>query len=102
MPDSHSALVTAKGNASLEFQRMLKWIVAIAVAMVVGALVFEASQGPLYPNLVVATILGVFFSMVLGCGLFALAFFSSKSGHDDDVREATERAPIPGESTVRD
>lgn len=72
---------------------MLKWIVVIAVLMVAGALAFEASQGPLYPNQVVATILGVFFSMVLGCGLFALAFFSSKSGHDDEVREATDRQP---------
>ena len=70
---------------------MLKWIVAIAVVMVVGALAFEASQGPLYPNQVVATILGVFISMVLGCGLFALAFFSSKSGHDDAVRDATDQ-----------
>jgi hypothetical protein len=85
--------VTAKRNATLEFRRMLKWIVLIAVVMVVGALAFEASQGPLYPNQVVATILGVFVSMVLGCGLFALAFFSSKSGHDDEVRDATERAP---------
>ena len=70
---------------------MLKWIVAIAVVMVVGALAFEASQGPLYPNQVVATILGVFISMVLGCGLFALAFFSAKSGHDDAVRDATDQ-----------
>ena len=93
MSNSHSAPVTAKRNATLEFRRMLKWIVLIAVVMVVGALAFEASQGPLYPNQVVATILGVFVSMVLGCGLFALAFFSSKSGHDDEVRDATERAP---------
>jgi hypothetical protein len=83
--------MTTRRNATIEFRRMLKWIVAIALVMVVGALAFEASQGPLYPNLVIATILGVFFSMVIGCGLFALAFFSSKSGHDDEVRDATDR-----------
>jgi hypothetical protein len=93
MSDGDSGVTAAKRNASLEFRRMLKWIVVIAVLMVVGALTFETSQGPLYPNQVVATILGVFVSMVLGCGLFALAFFSSKSGHDEEVREATERAP---------
>ncbi|HEY7808559.1 MAG TPA: hypothetical protein VIC34_15285 [Croceibacterium sp.] len=71
---------------------MLKWIVVLAVAMVAAALAFEASQGPLYVNEVVATILGVFVSMVLGCGLFALAFFSDKSGHDDAVRGATEHS----------
>jgi hypothetical protein len=42
-------------------------------------------------NAVIATILGVFISVVLGCGLFALAFFSDKSGHDDDVTGATTR-----------
>ena len=91
MSDDDSAVMAARRSAIRQLRRMLKWIVALAVAMVVAALAFEASQGPLYPNQVVATILGVFVSMVLGCGLFALAFFSSKSGHDDEVREATER-----------
>jgi hypothetical protein len=45
--------------------------------------------------MVVATILGVFLSMVLGCGLFALAFFSDKSGHDDVVTDATKRKDEP-------
>ena len=84
-------------DAGLEFRRMMKWIVAIAVVTVAGALTFEASQGPLYAHMVVATILGVFFSMVLGCGLFALAFFSDKSGHDDAVRDTTERPQDPSE-----
>ena len=47
--------------------------------------------------LVVATILGVFFSVLLGCGLFALSFFSDKSGHDQSVRDATSR---DGDRTV--
>ena len=80
-----------KQTAAGEFRRMMKWIVAIAVLMVAGALAFEASQGPLYPHMVVATILGVFLSMVVGRGLFALAFFSDKSGHDEAVRQTTER-----------
>ena len=90
-------LMAGKRDAALEFRRMMKWIVAIAVVMVAGALAFEASQGPLYPHMVVATILGVFFSMVLGGGLFALAFFSDKSGHDEAVRGTTERPKNPPE-----
>ena len=86
-----------KQTAAGEFRRMMKWIVAIAVLMVAGALAFEASQGPLYPHMVVATILGVFLSMVVGCGLFALAFFSDKSGHDEAVRQTTERRKEPDE-----
>jgi 4-hydroxybenzoate polyprenyltransferase len=91
MNSTHPPPRAGKQGAATELRRMLKWIVFIAVVMVVAALAFEASQGPLYVNQVIATVLGVFISMVLGCGLFALAFFSSKSGHDDDVRGATGR-----------
>jgi hypothetical protein len=31
----------------------------------------------------------VFFSVLLGCGLFAAAFFSSKSGYDQNVTDIT-------------
>jgi hypothetical protein len=91
MSEGHSKAMSGKKDAVLEFRRMMKWIVLIAILMVAGALAFEASQGPLYTHMVVATVLGVFVSMVVGCGLFALAFFSDKSGHDEVVRQTTER-----------
>jgi protein-S-isoprenylcysteine O-methyltransferase Ste14 len=75
-------------NAAEEFRRMLKWIALAAVLMVVGALAYLSAMGSLSLHTVIASVLGVFFSVVLGCGLFALAFFSDKSGHDDDVTEA--------------
>ena len=78
-------------KAEAEFWRMVKWIAAIGVVMAVGAIVYLALTGELYLHLVVATILGVFFSVLLGCGLFALSFFSDKSGHDQQVRDATTR-----------
>jgi uncharacterized membrane protein len=84
-----------KAKAKREFVRMMKWIVAIALVMVVGALVFAASQTELTVHIVMATILGVFFAVVLGTGLFALAFFSDKSGHDDVVTDATKRREPP-------
>ncbi|MES2055217.1 MAG: hypothetical protein V4564_04685 [Pseudomonadota bacterium] len=74
-----------------QFRRMMLVISAVAVVMVVGALYFLSLNGPLTIHLVVATIAGVFFSVLLGCGLFAAAFFSSKSGHDQDVTDATSR-----------
>jgi hypothetical protein len=78
-------------KARREFRRMMAWIVVIAVLMVIGALAFAASQTTLTVHIVVATILGVFFSVVLGTGLFALAFFSDKSGHDESVTHATRK-----------
>jgi len=34
---------------------------------------------------------GVFLSVLLGSGLMAASYFSDKSGHDRDVRNATSR-----------
>lgn len=81
-----------KTQAIREFKRMVSWIAAAGVLMVVGALSYLGSQGELYLHMVIATILGVFFSTLLGCGLFALAFFSDKSGHDEDVTDSTRGA----------
>jgi uncharacterized membrane protein len=80
-----------KQQAADEFRRIIKWIALAAVLMVVGALVYLRAMGAWSVHAVIATILGVFLSVLLGCGLFALAFFSDKSGHDDDVSDATSK-----------
>lgn len=72
-----------------QFRTMVVWIAAIGVLMVGGALWYLSLFGELNIHMIVATVLGVFLSVLLGCGLFALAFFSDKSGHDDDVTNAT-------------
>lgn len=68
---------------------MMVVIVIIAVAMAIAALIWLHSQGQLTLHMVIASVLGVFFSVVLGTGLFALAFFSDKSGHDTNVTNAS-------------
>jgi hypothetical protein len=78
-----------QAQAKAEFRRILIWIVAIGVAMAAGAILYLALTGELYLHLVVATLGGVFFSVLLGCGLFALSFFSDKSGHDQSIDDAT-------------
>jgi hypothetical protein len=37
--------------------------------------------------------LGTFFSLLIGCGLMALMFFSSRSGHDDVADPFRKREP---------
>ena len=81
---------SVRGEAIAEFRRMMKWISLAAVLMVAAALAFLASQGTLTLHMVIATIAGTFLSVMLGCGLFALAFFSDKSGHDQNVADATQ------------
>ena len=82
---------TDRARALAEFKRMILWIALAGVAMVAGALWYLSLYEPLRLHMVIATILGVFFSVLLGAGLFAAAFFSDKSGHDQDVTDATRR-----------
>ena len=80
---------TQRAQATAEFRRIMKWIVGIGLVMAAGAIAYLALTGELYFHLVVATLGGVFFSVLLGCGLFALSFFSDKSGHDQSINDAT-------------
>lgn len=74
-----------------DFRRMMRWIVVIAIFMVASALFYLHLTGDLSPHMVIATVLGVFLSVLLGAGLMAASYFSDKSGHDRDVRDATAR-----------
>jgi hypothetical protein len=82
---------TQRERAMAEFRRIMIWIAVLGVVMVAVALTYLALTGDLDANLVIATILGGFFSVLLGCGLFAAAFFSDKSGHDQSVSDATNQ-----------
>ena len=84
-------LMEQRAAAKAQFIRMIIWIAGIGVLMVVAALVYLAATGDLSLHMVIATIGGVFFSVLLGCGLFAASFFSDKSGHDQSVSDATRR-----------
>ena len=41
--------------------------------------------------------LGTFFSLLIGCGLMALMFFSSRSGHDDAADPFRKRREPPAD-----
>lgn len=68
---------------------MMGWIALAGVLMVVASLWYLSLYGPLRLHMVVAAVAGIFVSVLLGCGLFAAAFFSDKSGHDQSVTDAT-------------
>lgn len=39
----------------------------------------------------IAMVLGIVFSLVIGCGLMALVFISSRRGHDDVANRSSRR-----------
>ena len=64
-------------------------IVVVLLALL-GASLFYAvglwtsfETEPMPPELYVALVLGVLFSLVIGCGLMALVFYSSRQGYDE-------------------
>lgn len=86
-----SPIMNEREKALREFWRMARWIIGIGVLMAAGAILYLGLTGELYLHLVIATLGGVFFSVVLGCGLMAASFFSDKSGHDQVVTDATKQ-----------
>jgi hypothetical protein len=83
-------MASDRQQAVAEFKRIMRWIVAIAILMVAGSLTYLYVFSTLDTGTVIATTIGVFFSVLLGCGLFAAAFFSDKSGYDQNVTDITK------------
>ena len=86
----------ARARAIADFKRILLWIILAAVLMVIGALTYLHFTGGLTIHMAIATVIGTFFSVLLGCGLFAAAFFSDKSGHDQSISDATGKRDDQG------
>ena len=89
----------SSNSAWPEFLRSMRWIALAGVLMVAGSLWYLSLYGPLELHMVIATTLGVFISVLLGCGLFAAAFFSAKSGHDQNVTDSTRNNTQPPSPT---
>jgi hypothetical protein len=94
-PGEHEPLAGPVGSsrerAAIEFKRKMVWITLGGAVLAAAAIWYLSLFGPLRIHMVLATIAGVFLSVVVGCGLFAAAFFSDQSGHDRDVTDATRQ-----------
>ena len=73
------------------YRQMMKWMALAALVAVLLALIWLKSFGEPVPiHMMIATILGVGLSVLVGTGLMGLIFLSSRSGMDDE-------AGVPGE-----
>lgn len=74
------------------FLEIAKWLVLFSVLVAAIAVAFVAyGEGTEDLNVLIATALGVGFTVLLGTGLMVLTFLSSRSGHDDEAgRKRTE------------
>ena len=69
-------------------------LVAILIAAVIMAtMVWTNSTAVMNKHGWIALGLGTFFSLLIGCGLMALMFFSSRSGHDEAADPLRKEKP---------
>ncbi|MDO7835865.1 hypothetical protein Q4610_12500 [Sphingobium sp. HBC34] len=70
------------------FRRIMAWMALVGAICVGLALLFlHWRSGDMPIHMVIATILGVWLTFMLGTGLMALAFLSSGTGHDEQVMD---------------
>jgi hypothetical protein len=67
----------------------------LAVSLWFAASSWTVLDGPDMPaGLYIAMGLGIFFSLLVGCGLMALVFYSSRYGYDEPHRDEKNKDPV--------
>jgi Na+-driven multidrug efflux pump len=81
----------------MSWRSLLIFVPLLAILAAAGWLAYEAwisVPGPPMPTSgYVAMWLGIVFSAVIGCGLMALVFISSRHGYDDAAHDDTHHEP---------
>ncbi len=68
------------------FLRIMKWVALFsALVAVIAILLIAYGEQEQDSNVLIATGIGVGFTMLLGSGLMVLTFLSARSGHDDEA-----------------
>jgi hypothetical protein len=80
-------------NMSLGTIALVVALIAIlAAALWYAAGAWISATGPPMPTVgYVAMILGIVFSLIVGCGLMALLFYSSRHGYDEPFQSENDR-----------
>jgi len=70
------------------YRRLMAWMVLVAIVSVAAALgILHRLNGPIPIHMMIATILGIGASVLLGAALMGLVFLSSGSGHDERIHD---------------
>ncbi len=74
---------TPSGSLKRRFWRIFRLLALLsAVVAAIAVVLVTRGEGEIHVSLIVATGLGVFFTMLLGTALMTLVFISDQSGHD--------------------
>ena len=80
------AVPSPKGSMLLRFKRAMVWMALLSLVVAVIAVILVSRGDPdIHIHMLIATALGVFFTVLLGTGLMLLTFLSAQSGHDEQA-----------------
>ena len=82
-------LPSPRASAIARFRRTMSWMALVSLLAAIVAVAIVAAGDPgLHIHMLIATALGVFFTVLLGTGLMSLVFLSNSSGHDDQAAQS--------------
>lgn len=66
------------------FWRIFRLLALLSIVIAaLGVVLVTRGEGEVHASLIIATALGIGFTVLVGTGLMTLVFLSSSSGHDD-------------------
>jgi hypothetical protein len=78
------------------YKRLMRWMLLVTLAMVVGAVVLLYRENGLVSiHFYIATALGIAFAMLLTSALMGLVFLSAGTGHDRAASERSDDDKLP-------
>lgn len=82
----HDPLPSPRVSMLHTFKRAMMWLalLSIVIAAIAVILVARGDSG-VHIHMLIATALGVGFTVLLGTGLMVLSFLSASSGHDEQA-----------------
>ena len=82
------------GPLRKRFVKAMRWAAAFSVAIAALAVILVArGDSEVHIHMLIATALGVGFSVLLGTALMTLVFLSNRSGHDQQAAHHHDKDP---------
>lgn len=70
------------------YKRLMAWMTLVAILAAAAAIgLLRYTHGPIPIHMLIATILGIGLSVLLGTALMGLVFLSSGTGHDEQIQD---------------
>jgi len=82
----HDPVPSPRESMKRRFWRIFRLLILLSIVIAAIAVILVArGDSSLHINMLIATALGIFFTVLLGTSLMTLAFLSADSGHDDEA-----------------